>query len=77
MVAETERPVLAVLFGGALVALAILDAVVDLDSAGARGLVSGGGPTPNLDAEFVLVRISRRGGPWVGLVAPIAGSFRG
>ena len=69
-VVDTERT--AVLFGGALVALAILDAVVDLDSSGALGLVNGGGPIP-----LPLDRISRRGWPWVGLIAPIAGSLRG
>ncbi|KZP14533.1 hypothetical protein FIBSPDRAFT_868204, partial [Athelia psychrophila] len=72
MVPDADRGMVAVLLGGALVALDTRDDSVALAAAGARGFVKGGGPTPSLDTEFVRVRISRR-----GLAVPIAGSLRG
>lgn len=84
--AEPDTDRAPVLLGGALVALAIIEAAVDFDNSGARGLVSGGGPTPSPEGpdlevgivdEFVFPLISRRGCPGVGLTAPMAGNFLG
>src|ERR1700722_17670479 len=68
--ADTER--IEELLGGALVALAILDAVVDFVNSGGFGIVKEGSC-----CGTTFFRISRRGWPWIGLIAPTAGNLSG